>query len=168
VLHDPIYREKYAINLKREFSRIPFYKDFWQWAEWGKELMDLHIGYELVTPAKLKRTDVPDEKARKAGLPAKCMLKADKDEGRIIVDSETTLTGIPPEAWDYRLGNRSALEWILDQYKEKKPKDPTIREKFDTYRFADYKVKVIDLLLRVTTVSVKTVAIVKSMNTAAR
>ena len=74
-----------------------------------------------------------------------------------------TLTGIPPEAWDYRLGNRSALEWILDQYKEKKPKDPTIREKFNTYRFADYKEKVIDLLMRVTTVSVKTVAVVESM-----
>ena len=163
VLHDPIYREKYALNLKREFPRIPFYKDFWQWAEWGKELMDLHIGYESVTPAKLKRIDVPDEKARKAGLAPKCMLKADKDGGRIIVDSETTLTGIPPEAWDYRLGNRSALEWILDQYKEKKPKDPTIREKFNTYRFADYKEKVIDLLMRVTTVSVRTVAIVESM-----
>ena len=57
----------------------------------------------------------------------------------------------------------SALEWILDQYKEKKPKDPTIREKFNTYRFADYKEKVIDLLMRVTTVSVRTVAIVESM-----
>jgi predicted helicase len=48
-----------------------------------------------------------------------------------------TLAGIPAEAWNYRLGNRSGLEWILDQYKESKPKDPTIREKFDTYRFAD-------------------------------
>ena len=84
VLHDPVYREKYALNLKREFPRIPFYKDFWQWADWGKELMDLHIGYESVTPAKLKRIDVPDEKARKAGLAPKCMLKADKDGGRII------------------------------------------------------------------------------------
>ena len=72
VLHDPVYREKYALNLKREFPRIPFYKDFWQWAEWGKELMDLHIGYESVTPAKLKRIDLPDEKARKAGLAPKC------------------------------------------------------------------------------------------------
>ena len=125
--------------------------------------MDLHIGYESVTPAKLKRIDVPDEKARKAGLAPKCLLKADKEGGRIIVDSETTLTGIPTEAWDYRLGNRSALEWILDQYKEKKPKDPTIREKFNTYRFADYKEKVIDLLARVTTVSGKTVYIVKKM-----
>lgn len=90
-------------------------------------------------------------------------MKADKDGGRIIVDSETTLTGLAPEAWDYRLGNRSALEWILDQYKEKKPKDPTIRERFNTYRFADYKEKVIDLLMRVTTVSVRTIAVVESM-----
>jgi len=168
VLHDPIFREKYAINLKREFPRIPFYKDFWQWAGWGKELMDLHIGYESVTPSKLKRVDVPDEKAREAGVAPKCLLKADKDGGRIIIDGETTLTGVPPGAWDYRLGNRSALEWILDQYKEKKPKDPTIREKFNTYRFADYKEKVIDLLMRVTTVSVRTVDILKSMVNAHR
>jgi predicted helicase len=151
------------MNLKREFPRIPFYQDFWQWAEWGKELMDLHIGYESVTPAKLKRIDMPDEKARNAGLSPKCILKADNDGSRIIVDSETTLAGIPPEAWDYRLRNRSALEWILDQYKEKKPKDPTIREKFNTYRFAEYKEKVIDLLTRVTTVRVRTVAVIESM-----
>jgi predicted helicase len=125
--------------------------------------MDLHIGYESVTPANLKRIDLSDEKARKPGLSPKCILKADKDDGRIIVDSETTLTGIPPEAWDYKLGNRSALEWILDQYKEKKPKDPTIREKFNTYRFADYKEKAIDLLMRVTTVSVCTVGITSAM-----
>jgi predicted helicase len=168
VLHDPVYREKYAFNLKREFPRIPFYKDFQQWANWGKDLVDLHVGYESVTPAKLKRIDVPDEKTRKAGLAPKCLLKADKEGGRIMIDSETTLTGIPTEAWDYKLGNRSALEWILDQYKEKKPKDPTIREKFNTYRFADYKENVIDLLAHVTTVSVRTVAILESMKSAAR
>jgi predicted helicase len=163
VLHDPIYREKYALNLKREFPRIPFYPNFWEWADWGKTLMDLHIGYEAVAPFALKRTDIPDEKARKGGLAPKAMLKADKEAGRIQLDSETTLTGVPPEAWDYKLGNRSALEWILDQYKEKKPKDPTIREKFNTYRFADYKEKVMDLLARVTTVSVETMKIVESM-----
>lgn len=47
VLHDPVYREKYALNLKREFPRIPFYADFWQWAGWGEQLMALHIGKEL-------------------------------------------------------------------------------------------------------------------------
>ncbi len=55
VLHDPIYREKYAQNLRREFPRIPFYSDFWQWADWGTTLMDLHIGYETVEPWPLPR-----------------------------------------------------------------------------------------------------------------
>jgi predicted helicase len=175
VLHDPIYREKYALNLKREFPRIPFYgsteADFKQWADWGKTLMDLHIGYESVTLAALTRTDTPDEKARKhAGksYTPKAILKADKAAGRITLDTETTLDNIPDAAWEYKLGNRCALEWILDQYKEKKPKDPTIREKFDTYRFADYKEKVIDLLMRVTTVSVQTQAIVGMMKASKR
>ncbi len=128
--------------------------------------MALHIGYENVAPTKLSRIDTPDEKSRKnAGIAyaPKAMLKADKEAGRIALDAETTLTGIPAEAWEYKLGNRTTLEWILDQYKEKKPKDPTIREKFDTYRFADYKEKVIDLLMRVTTVSVRTQEIVGAM-----
>ena len=75
---------------------------------------------------------------------------------------------MPGEAWTYKLGNRSALEWILDQYKEKTPKDPTIREKFNTYRFADYKEEVIDLLKRVMRVSVETMAIVEAMRTESR
>jgi predicted helicase len=168
VLHDPIYRKKYAQNLKREFPRIPFYADFWQWADWGAALMQLHIGYEAVAPFALSRTDTPDAKARAAGMAPKAVLRADPAAGSITLDSETTLRGIPPEAWAYKLGNRSAIDWVLDQYKEKKPKDPTIREKFDTYRFADYKDKVIDLLMRVTTVSVETMQVVSAMKAAIR
>jgi len=163
-LHDPAYRETYVQNLKREFPRIPLHgatrADFWRWAGWGRALMALHLGYETVDPWPLTRCDVSDEKARAVGLPPKCLLKAEPAAGRILVDSETTLSGIPPEAWTYRLGNRSAVDWVLDQHKQKKPKDPTIREKFDTYRFADHKERVIDLLARVTRVSVETMAIV--------
>jgi predicted helicase len=57
---------------------------------------------------------------------------------------------------------------VLDPYEERKPKDPTIREKFDTYRIADHKEKVIELLARVTTVSVETVRIVAAMKVAGR
>lgn len=163
VLHDPIYREKYAQNLKREFPRIPFYSDFQKWVTWGEALMKLHIGYDHVEPWLLQRIDALDEKSREAGLTPKVILKADKDTGTIRLDSETQLTGLPPEAWAYMLGNRSALEWILDQYKEKAPRDPTIRDKFNTYRFADHKEKVIDLINRVTRVSVETMKIVKDM-----
>jgi predicted helicase len=172
VLHDPIYREKYALNLKREFPRIPFYGDtvaaFERWAAWGKALMDLHIGYEDVAPFALSRVEITDAKARAAGLAPKAILRADSAAGKITIDSETTLSGVPAAAWEYKLGNRCALEWILDRYKEKKPKDPTIREKFDTYRFAGYKEKVIDLLMRVTTVSVETMRITNEMMTAKR
>jgi predicted helicase len=163
VLYDPIYREKYAQNLKREFPRIPFYADFWKWAGWGGKLLALHIGYETVKPWKLKRVEVRGGKLKEAKLLPKTSLKADRENGIIILDSETQLTGIPSEAWAYKLGNRSALEWILDQHKEKKPKDPTIREKFNSYRFADHKEKVIDLLMRVTRVSVETMEIIGAM-----
>ena len=52
---------------------------------------------------------------------------------------------------------------VLDQYKEKKPRDPTIRERFNTYRFADYKEEVIELLGRVCAVSVRTMDVVDGM-----
>lgn len=168
VLHDPIYRTTYAQNLKREVPRIPFYPDFRQWAVWGKRLMDLHIGYEGVDPWPVTRTDTPDTKASAAGVSPKVILKSDSDNGTITLDSETVLSGIPKAAWDYRLGNRSGLDWILDQHKEKTPKDPTIRAKFNNYRFADHKEKVIDLLTRVTRVSVETMEIIEAMKTAKR
>ncbi len=151
--------------------RVPF--GYWE-AKDEKDDLDAEIdlkfrrGYESVPTFPVKRVDILDDKARKAGLAPKAILKADKASSRIILDSETTLSGVPTAAWDYMLGNRSALEWVLDQYKEKKPKDPTIREKFNTYRFADYKEKVVDLLMRVTTVSVETMQIVNEMRAARR
>lgn len=162
VLHDPVYRETYALNLKREFPRIPFYPDFAQWAAWGETLMAMHIGYEQVAPWPIERIDTPNPK-RAEGTAPKPKLKSDPDRGAVVVDEDTQLTSIPREAWDYRLGNRSGIDWVLDQHKEKTPRDPTIREKFNTYRFADYKESMIDLLSRVVRVSVDTVTITKSM-----
>ena len=64
--------------------------------------------------------------------------------------------------------SETALKWVLDQYKEKKPRDPTIRERFNTYRFADYKEDVIELLGRVCAVSVRTMEIVDGMEDVGR
>ena len=158
VLHHPDYLKKYAVNLKQEFPRLPFYDDFHQWVKWGKALMTLHIDFEKQPIYPLKRMDKPCD----AGS---VKLKADKEKGIITLDQKTQLSGIPPEAWKYKLGSRSALEWILDQYKEKKPKDPTIQEKFNTYQFHNHKEKVIDLLGRVCTVSSQTMEIVDAMDT---
>ncbi len=187
VLHNPQYRQKYELNLKREFPRIPFYDDFWQWSMWGAELMDLHINYETQTPFNLKEInhrgtetqrktkDIQDDLFDESNSASqrlcgedfvatpKTKLKADKINGIIEIDSVTQLTGIPPIAWEYKLGNRSALEWILDQYKERKPQDATIAEKFNNYKFEDYKENVIELLKKVCTVSVETMEIIAKM-----
>ncbi len=164
VLHNPAYRKKYELNLKRDFPRLPFYDDFQQWAEWGKKLIKMHIEYEKAKPYPLK---VVIEK----NLPSaqvKPKLKANKEAGIIILDDTTKLEGIPRQAWEYKLGNRSALEWVLDQYKESKPSDPTIAEMFGTYRFADYKKEVIKLLKKVCTVSVETMKIINEMENEAK
>ena len=156
VLHDPAYRHDYRVDLLREFPRLPFYHDFNLWRDMGRELLELHIGFEQAEPYPLERVDLECE-------PRRAILRADREKGAIVLDDKTTLTGVPPEAWEYQLGSRSALEWVLDQYKERKPRDPTIAQRFNTYRFADHEERVIDLLLRVCAVSVRTAEIVKGM-----
>jgi predicted helicase len=172
-----VYRNDYAVDLLREFPRLPLYHDFAGWRDMGNALLDLHIGFEDAQPYPLERVDkVPSPTGRRSGrgrhnpsegtTSPRVMLRAnvrDKERGEIQIDSETTLRGVPADAWRYRLGSRSALEWVLDQYKEKKPRDPTIRERFNTYRFADYKEDVIELLTRVCAVSVRTMEVVDGM-----
>ena len=180
VLHDPAYRHDYAVDLLREFPRLPLYHDWGAWVKMGRELLELHIGFEDVEAYPLERVETdmdggdrgdkvgPSTGSGRTGMggsgrTVKPLLRADKERGVIRLDERTTLRGVPADAWRYMLGNRSALEWVLDQYKEKKPRDPTIRERFNTYRFADYKEEVIDLLRRVCTVSVRTMDVVDDM-----
>jgi predicted helicase len=163
VLHNPQYRSTYAINLKQDLPRIPFYADFAQWADWGQKLLDLHLGYEEAEPFPLKEINAPDKRLRATGQTPHVILRADKAKGEITLDTETRLEGVPASAWDYVLGNRAAIDWILDQHKEKTSKDPVIRTKFKPYSFADHKAEVVHLLKRVITVSVKTVEILTEM-----
>jgi predicted helicase len=157
MLHDPAYRQRFEIDLRREFPRVYFQEDFHWWAGKGRELLELHLGFETAEPYSLERVDRPDVEPRRA------ILRADQARGTITLDERTTLAGVPADAFRYQLGSRSALEWVLDQYKERNPRDATIRERFNAYRFADHKERVIDLLRRVCTVSVKTMEVVDDM-----
>ena len=163
-LHDPVWRDTYAINLRREFPRVPFHDDFAAWAAWGERLMALHVGYDGVDPWPIDRRDADAD-------PGRPKLKAHPEAGRIDVDAATTLTGFPPRAWAYRLGNRAGLDWVLDQHKEKKVRDPTVEAWLQDnpdcrYRFADHKERVIDLLACVARVSVETLDIVDALRAA--
>ncbi len=75
--------------------------------------MELHINYETIKPFPLTRIDLPTPDNSPTPKPK---LKADKTKDKIFIDTITTLEKIPKIAWEYRLGNRSALEWVLDEF----------------------------------------------------
>src|SRR5258708_6534978 len=103
--YPPSRREKFADNLKRELPRIPFAPDFRAFADAGRKLADLHLNYETVTPYKLKWIEAKDTpqsfRVEK--------MRLSKDKSQVVVNESLILAGIPAEAFEYRLGNRSAL-----------------------------------------------------------
>ena len=157
LLHHPDYREKYQANLKRDLPHIPFAEDFWGFANAGAQLADLHVTYEsapkydglqeMETPGM--RVDWCVEKMRLS-----------KDKTLLKYNDYLTLDGIPAETYNYRLGNRSALEWVVDQYRVKTDKRSGIVN--DPNR-TDQPRYIVDLIGRVITVSLKTVEIVKNL-----
>jgi predicted helicase len=157
VLHHPEYREKYAENLKRELPRIPLAKDFGAFAEAGKELARLHIEYEKLEPFKLKFLENKD-------LPlsyrVEDKMRLSKDRRSLRVNDSLRLGGIPPETYEYRLGNRSALEWVIDQYQVTEDKHSGIRSDPNRPDDPEYIVRLVGRVIRV---SLETVNLVKSL-----
>ena len=157
LLHHPVYREKYEMNLKRDLPHIPFAEDFWGFANAGAQLADLHVNYESVPKYdKLRNVETP-------GLPIDWRvekMRLSKDKTQLRYNDFLTLDGIPAEVYNYKLGNRSALEWVVDQYRVKTDKRSGIVN--DPNR-ADQPRYIVDLVGRVITVSLKTVEIVKNL-----
>ncbi|MDE0683367.1 MAG: N-6 DNA methylase [Candidatus Poribacteria bacterium] len=157
LLHHPVYREKYEMNLKRDLPHIPFTEDFWGFANAGAALADLHVNYES-TPKYdgLKSIETPgmkvDWRVEK--------MKLSKDKTQLKYNDFLTLDGIPAEVYDYKLGNRPALEWVIDQYRVKVDKRSGIVN--DPNRESEQRY-IVDLIARVITVSLKTVEIVNGL-----
>ncbi|MDR1286657.1 MAG: N-6 DNA methylase [Treponema sp.] len=142
-------------ELHREHPAIPFYKNFKKWATWGKSLMDIHVNYETAEEYPVNISVSKNENIKNES-------KFDKKSNRIIID-DTAITGIPPEALHYKLCIRSALEWIIDQYKIRLINDKTILEYFNDYHYSAYKNEIITLVKKIITVSLKTLEIIQQM-----
>ncbi len=157
ILHHPEYREKYQANLKRDLPHIPFAPDFWGFANAGAQLADIHVNYESQPKYDgLKYIETPD-------MPIDWRvekMKLSKDKTQLVYNDFLTIDGISAEAFDYRLGTRSALEWIVDQYRVKTDKRSGIVN--DPNR-ADQPRYIVDLIGRVITVSLQTVDIVGAL-----
>jgi predicted helicase len=156
VLHHPHYRERYAANLKRELPRIPFAPQFHPFVIAGKRLAEIHINYEKQPEYHLKHLenkDLPiDWRVEK--------MRLSKDKTQIKYNDFLTLTGIPPAVFLYRLGNRSALDWIIDQYQVTTDKRSEITN--DPNRLDDEQY-IVRLIKQIITVSLETVEIVNNL-----
>ena len=156
ILHHPTYRERYQANLKRDLPRLPFGSDFWGFAKAGQRLGEIHIGYEAVPEYPLdfiENREVPLDWCVEK-------MKLSKDKTQLVYNDFLTLDGIPPKAFDYRLGNRSALEWVINQYCVKTDKRSGIVN--DPNR-TDAPQYIVRLIGKVIAVSLETVRIVEGL-----
>lgn len=87
-------------------------------------------------------------------------MKLRKDKRSLTYNDFLTLSGIPPEVFEYRLGNRSALDWIIDQYQVSTDKRSGITN--DPNR-ADDPEYIVRLIGQVITVSLETVKLVRRL-----
>ena len=145
------------MNLKRDLPRLPYAPDFWGFAKAGRRLGEIHIGYEAVEEYPLRFVETPntplDWRVEK--------MKLSKDRTQIKYNDFLTLDGIPAKAFDYRLGNRSALEWVIDQYRVKT--DEKRSGIVNDPNRADDEEYIVRLIGKVIAVSLETVEIVEGL-----
>jgi predicted helicase len=156
LLHSPEYRERYAANLKRELPRIPYAPDFRAYATAGKCLAELHVNYEQQPEYPLERIETPNAKLTYSVE----KMRLGRDKSSLFYNDFLTLFGIPPETYEYRLGNRSALEWVIDQYQISTDKRSGITNDPNREDDPEY---ILRLIGQVAYVSLETVKIVNSL-----
>ncbi|HSB98257.1 MAG TPA: type ISP restriction/modification enzyme [Spongiibacteraceae bacterium] len=171
LLHSPDYLERYADNLSKELPRIPCVKtaaDFWRFSESGRALAELHLNYETVPmyPAKvigddgkLADADYRVEKMR-YGKKGK-----DKDLSTVHYNDKITVTGIPLEAYEYVVNGKPAIDWVIERQCVKTDKDSGIVNDANDWAIETMNIPryPLELLLRVITVSLETMKIVKGL-----
>lgn len=119
---------------------------------------EIHVGYEDVDEYPLTLIETPDTQLNWRVE----KMKLSKDKTQIKYNDFLTLDGIPAKAFDYRLGNRSAVEWVIDQYRinpDSRGRSGIIK---DPNRDDDPQY-IVNLIAKVITVSLETVDIVENL-----
>ena len=176
ILHSPDYCEQFATNLLKQLPRIPAVKntdDFVQFAEIGRQLGDLHVGYEEVEEYSLETRYSPDldpnnlsdEHYRVTQMKFDKLPGGDKDKSTIVYNPYITVSGIPHKAYDYVVNGKSAIEWVMDRQNVRTDKASGIVNDANDYALetvgdARYPLR---LLQKVTTVSMRTLDLINQL-----
>ena len=174
ILHSPDYRKTFANDLKKMLPRLPLVEkvaDFWAFSKSGRELADLHLNYEEYKPPKeilingkpISRTGYPENQL----VVSKMSFASKEKKDTIKYNSFLTISNIPLKAYKYEIDGISAIEWIIDRYQikiDKKKNGSGIKsDPNDWAKEHENSQYILDLLLSVITVSVKTVEIVDGL-----
>lgn len=191
-LHSEEYRTEFSADLKKMLPRIPLVDsldDFWSFSKAGRRLADLHLNYETVKPYE---ASIVPTSSKAADLPIFASSKSDardlykdvapeqlyrvvqmkfdklnskeKDKSKIIYNERLSIANIPAEAYEYVVNGKSAIEWLMERYAittdkasgiVNDPNDWAIEHNNPSYIF--------DLVLRIITVSIETMKIVKAL-----
>ncbi|MDR2612024.1 MAG: DEAD/DEAH box helicase family protein [Deltaproteobacteria bacterium] len=167
MLHSSVYRETFSADLKKSLPRIPLVplaEDFLRFSEAGHDLARLHLGYETVKPypARISGAGVENFLVHKMRYGKGMDGKADRSVMQF--NDMIRVEGIPLEAYDYVLNGKPAIDWIMERYQITVHKDSGIRnDPNDWARERGEPRYILDLLLRVITVSLETMRIVRSL-----
>ena len=177
ILHSPDYRSTYANNLQKELPRIPrvaSYADFKAFSDAGRALAELHVGYEQVKPydgckftyANGVSSDNMDYyvKQLKYGKHKGKTGNAAKDKSVIVYNNDLVISHIPLEAQEYVVNKKSALDWVVERCGVSVDKASHIVNDYNDYakEVGDERY-ILNLILRVITVSLETMKIVKAL-----
>lgn len=165
VLHSPLYRARYQNNLRRELPRIPMAADFWAFSKAGRELSDLHLGYESCPEYDLAEggtlSDQPAAVRYMLGTrKMRFTDKVKKDELR--VNDHVTLSGIPVEAHEYVVNGRTPLEWLIDRYHIKTDKASGIVHDPNKW-FEETGDNIVSMIKRIVWTSVETARVIRGL-----
>lgn len=172
ILHSEDYRSKYTNNLSKELPRIPrvaTYEQFKSFTEAGRKLADLHVNYE--SQPEYSGVTIKGEETRnyyvnqmKWGKIAGKTGNASKDKTILIYNDDITISNIPLEAQEYVVNKKSALDWIVERACVSTDKKSGITNDFNQYGIEQGNPRYpLSLFLRVITVSLETMKIVKSL-----
>ena len=125
----------------------------------GRKLADLHVGYESVKPYQLKAIENPEVPPNWREEAMKLTKKGDA----MIYNDWLTLHGLSPEAHEYRLGNRSAPAWVIDQYRVDRRNNDRDDEIISDPNPPDDEEAIVRLVGQVVTVSVETMKLIRSL-----
>lgn len=169
LLHSQSYRERFADDLKKSLPRIPIMDrvdDFMTFYKAGKGLAELHLNYEIVEPCPTVKVEMPNNPTDDDFYVKKMKFPSKEQKDTIIYNDKIRITNIPKEAYDYVVNGKSAIEWLMERYAVTIDGNSQIKNDANDWGKEHGNPRyILNLMLSVINVSIKTMQIVNALPT---